>query len=90
MAQKNEWELHSLLARQFRLLLAAKTGAPVLAPPFAKKQLASQAKHFSEAQLIQALHTLYLIELALTTGQSHLTWSQEIDRLLLRLYDEGT
>ena len=90
LEQKNEWELHSLLARQFRLLLATKTGAPVLAPPFAKKQLASQANRFTEAQLIQALHTLFTIERAVKTGQAHLTWSQEIDRLLVKLYDEVT
>lgn len=88
--QKNEWELHSLLARQFRLLLAAKTGAPVLAPPFAQKSLRTQAQLFTESQLIQVLHTLFAIEFAMKSGQAHLSWSQEIDRLLVRLYDEET
>lgn len=90
LEQKNEWELHSLLARQFRLLLAAKTGAPVLAPPFAKSQLSRQARLFTESELISSLHKLFDIELAMKSGQAHLTWSQEIDRLLVKLYDEVT
>lgn len=90
LEQKNEWELHSLLARQFRLLLATKVKAPVQAPPFALSQLATQANKFSEKQLIQALNTLFTIEWNMKSGQARLTWGQEIDRLLVSLYHEET
>jgi DNA polymerase III delta subunit len=90
LQQKNEWELHSLLARQLRLLLATKVHAPVQAPPFALSQLKKQAQSFTSQELINALHTLFHIELSQKSGQAHLTWSQEIDRLLTRLYDEMT
>jgi DNA polymerase III delta subunit len=90
LEQKNEWELHSLLARQFRLLLATKVKAPVLAPPFALGQLASQANKFSEKQLVHSLHTLFAIEWNMKSGQARLTWGQEIDRLLVSLYHEET
>ncbi len=90
LEQKNEWELHSLLARQFRLLLATKVKAPVLAPPFALNQLSSQAAKFSEVQLIHALQTLFTIEWNIKSGQARLTWGQEIDRLLVSLYHEET
>lgn len=89
LKQKNEWELHALLARQLRLLLATKTGAPVQAPPFALRQLEHQARQFSEQELVSALHELFRIEWEQKSGKAHQTWSQEIDRLLVRLYDEG-
>jgi len=90
LEQKNEWELHSLLARQFRLLLATKVKTPVLAPPFALGQLAIQANKFTEQQLTHALHTLFAIEWNMKSGQARLTWGQEIDRLLVSLYHEET
>lgn len=90
LEQKNEWELHSLLARQFRLLLATKVKATVLAPPFALSQLTTQANKFTEQQLIRGLHTLFAIEWKMKSGQARLTWGQEIDRLLVSLYHEET
>jgi hypothetical protein len=89
LEQKNEWELHSLLARQIRLVLASKTGATVQAPPFALRQLQQQAAQFSEHQLVFFLHELFRIEWEQKSSKAHQTWSQEIDRLLVRLYDEG-
>lgn len=88
LQQKNEWELHALLTRQFRLLLATATGAPVKAPPFAKPKLKQQASRLSTPKIIQSLHQLFKIELALKSGQAHLSWDQEIDRLLLNIYDK--
>lgn len=87
LEQKNEWELHSLIARQFRLLLAVVTGAPVQAPPFAIPKLRAQAKKFTPEEIIFALHTLFEIERDIKSGQAVTTWSQQIDRLLVRLYD---
>jgi len=89
LEQKNEWELHALLSRQLRLLLATKTGATVPAPPFALRQLEQQARSFTEQQLVFSLHELFRIEWEQKSGKAHQTWSQEIDRLLVRLYDEG-
>lgn len=89
LEQKNEWELHSLLARQIRLVLATKTSATVQAPPFALRQLQQQAGKFSEQQLVFFLHELFRIEWEQKSGKAHQTWSQEIDRLLVWLYDEG-
>lgn len=89
LEQKNEWELHALLGRQLRLLLATKTGATVPAPPFALRRLEQQARSFSEQQLVFALHELFRIEWEQKSGKAHQTWSQEIDRLLVTLYDEG-
>lgn len=88
LQQKNEWELHALLARQFRLLLATKTGAPVKAPPFTKPKLKKQASKLELQQIINALHTLFATETAIKTGQNHLSWEQQIDRLLVKIYDE--
>lgn len=83
---ESEWSLHALAARQFRLLLAAKTGAPILAPPFAQGKLKSQAKKFSIEELVQILHTLYDIERQIKTGRTPLSWSQQFDIVLTRLY----
>ncbi len=84
----SEWGLHSLVARQFRLLLAAKTGAKVAAPPFAQNKLRSQANKFTVAELTQNLHTLYDIERAIKSGSTPLSWSQQFDILLTRLYQQ--
>lgn len=89
LEQKNEWELHSLLGRQLRLLLATKTNARGGIPPFALRQLEQQSQKFTEEQLVFALHELFRIEWEQKSGKAHQTWSQEIDRLLVRLYDEG-
>lgn len=89
LAESGEWGLQALLARQLRLLLATKTGATVQAPPFAIKKLQSQAARFSEAELVQALDTLFTIESNIKSGLTPLTWSQQFDIFLTRLYDEG-
>ncbi len=85
---ESEWSMHALAARQFRLLLAAKTNAPVLAPPFAQNKLRSQANNFTIAELVQSLHTLYDIERKIKTGTTPLSWAQQFDILLARLYKE--
>lgn len=88
LQQKNDWELHALLTRQFRLLLASKNDAPVKAPPFAISKLKNQANQFTTNQLIKILHELFRIEYEHKSGRAHLLWSGEIDRLLAKIYHE--
>lgn len=87
--QGGEWGLHALLARQLRLILAAKVGAPVAAPPFAQAKLKKQAAAFREEQLAGALAELFAIEKRIKSGATPLSLTQQIDRLLVQLYDEG-
>lgn len=81
-----EWGLHALMARQFRLLLAAKVGAPIAGPPFMIGKFQSQAKAFTQEELLDAQHTLFEIEKNIKGGRTNLSWSSSVDRLLAKIY----
>lgn len=84
----SEWGLHAMVARQFRLLLAAKTGTPIAGPPFMAAKLQSQAKKFTPEQLAGVLEQLFQLEKSIKSGQTKRNWSELFDILLLKLYDE--
>lgn len=85
----NEWGLHVLLSRQMRYLLQAKAGATIAGPPFIVAKVRSQAQHFTEEELLDALRFLFELERDLKQGRSKIPWGTSIDILLGRLYHEG-
>lgn len=85
-----EWGLHALLSRQVRLLMAAKSGAPMLGAPFIINKARSQAKAFTQSELLFLQHELYSAERAIKSGRTNLAWSSFIDRALGKLYDGQT
>jgi DNA polymerase III delta subunit len=75
------------VARQVTGLWAARSGRPIPGAPYAQKQIAQQAKHWTLEEITWFIHELAELEDKLKTGRSSETWWQGIDRLLVRLYD---
>lgn len=75
-----------MLIRHIRLLLLAKSGGVIKGPPFMVSKYASQAKQFSEQQLLD-LHTkLVEIDEQTKTSTSTLKLQSELDLLTLGVY----
>lgn len=77
-----------MLVRQFRLMLAVKTGAAISeirSVSWQMSKLSSQANHFSLSKLKMLHKELHHIELATRTGMSSLPLSMRIDFFLLKI-----
>lgn len=75
-----------MLIRHIRLLLLAKTGGTIKGPPFMVSKYASQAKLFSQQQLLD-LHTkLVEIDEQSKTSSSSLKLQSQLDLLTLGVY----
>lgn len=74
-----------LLIRQVRLLIQAKTGAPIGGAPFMITKLKSQAQAFTLAQLLKVHHQLLKLDLIYKTSRPPWSLSEELDILLVRL-----
>lgn len=73
----------SMVVRQFRLLIQAKSGASYLKlSPYPKKLLTAQAGYFTLSQLLDLHHGLYQIDKRIKTGLSSLP----LDQLLLQFF----
>lgn len=74
----------AMLARQIRLLLETKSGAPMKAHPFVIQKLNQQARAFTEQQLIDLHERLTLLDFHLKTGQLKLSLEQELEKLMTK------
>lgn len=73
----------SMVVRQFRLLIQAKSGASYLKlSPYPKMLLTAQAGYFTLSQLLDLHHGLYRIDKRIKTGLSSLP----LDQLLLQFF----
>lgn len=73
----------SMVVRQIRLLIQAKSGASYLKlSPYPKKLLTAQAGYFTLSQLLDHHHQLYEIDKRIKTGLSSLP----LDQLLLQFF----
>lgn len=79
--------LFFMLIRQFRLLLAVSSGAPIdeakRLAPWQKSKLLSQARQFTPDQLKKIYKKLYEIDLAQKTGGLTMPLRQTVDFFLL-------
>lgn len=85
LLEENDFIAMTMLIRQIKLLLAIKAGGPVSAPPFVVRQLTSQARHFSEDQLISALQELLHLDYRYKQSATNLSLGKELDLLILKL-----
>jgi len=81
--KEGEWICMSMLTRQIRLLIQAKDGGQIKAPPFVISKLKNQTQTFSLAKLLDFHRNLLTIDLNQKTGVSSNSLTQELDILLL-------
>ncbi|MEX0896107.1 MAG: hypothetical protein WDZ94_04215 [Patescibacteria group bacterium] len=84
-AQESAIFIHTMLARQLRMLIAAKDGGTVTGAPFMIKKLQAQAQRFQLRQLLAAHQSVLEIEYRQKQGITRLTWEQELDLWLISL-----
>lgn len=76
----------SMLVRQFRLLIQAKSGPSYLKlAPYPKKMILSQASHFELAQLLDLHSQLYQIDKKIKTGSSPVALVQLLVHFFLKI-----
>jgi DNA polymerase III delta subunit len=74
-----------MLARQLRLLIQIKEGAPLRLAPFMQSKLQRQAQAFSSDKLLELHHKLYQIDQKLKQSTSLLSLEAELDLFLLSM-----
>lgn len=74
-----------MLARQLRLLIQVKEGAPLRLAPFMLAKLQKQAQAFSSEKLLELHKKLYQIDQKLKQSTSLLSLEAELDLFLLSL-----
>jgi len=74
-----------MLARQLRLLIQVKDGAPLKIAPFMQGKLQKQAQTFSRDKLLELHHKLYQIDQKLKQSASLLNLEAELDLFLLSM-----
>jgi DNA polymerase III delta subunit len=84
----DEWWLQTQLARTMLALLQTKAGLTPGGAPFQVAKWQRQAKSWSLEEMQRFIRGLFELELAIKSGKTRLTWSQQFDILLASLYDE--
>lgn len=87
LADGGEWWLNAQLARTLHALLLVKAGSSPAGAPFQIQKWKKQASAFTQEELSSALDGLYQIESSIKLGKTKLTWGQQFDILLAKLYD---
>ena len=85
LQQEDAMMCWSMLARQVRLLIQAKEGAPLSGAPFMISKLQHQARAFTIEQLVATHHRLLEIDRVHKMSGHPLTLSQDLDLLVVRL-----
>lgn len=74
-----------MLIRQVRMLLIANDGGTLAGPPFVVNKIRSQARKFSQKQLLQTYRELLKMDLAMKQSSSGLNLQGQLDLLLIQL-----
>lgn len=85
VVQNEAFMVFSMIIRQTRLLLMAKTGGKIAGSPFQAMKFNKQAQQFSLDQLLAFHRQLFKLESELKTSTNSLELAQELDLLLFRL-----
>lgn len=83
--QNDEYFVYTMIIRQVRQLIQAKTGGTLKGAPFMISKLKGQANSLSLDKLLETHQKLHRIDIKQKNSQLHLGLSQELDLLLFRL-----
>lgn len=81
----DEFMCLAMLARQVRLLIQAKEGGKISAPPFVISKLKRQTQQFKLGQLLKLHQQLLELDLKLKTSQTQMELGQHLEWLIYQL-----